>query len=79
MNKRKILELEEGWETIQTGINKWKKILEVHKEPQFKSDDYIMLYTTIYNMCTQKAPNDYSSALHDKYKKTFEEYFTSTD
>ncbi|KEH31950.1 hypothetical protein MtrunA17_Chr4g0060991 [Medicago truncatula] len=23
-------------------------------------EDYVMLYTTICNMCTQKAPNDYS-------------------
>ncbi|GJS89416.1 cullin-1 isoform X1 [Tanacetum coccineum] len=78
MNKRKIIELDEGWDTIQTGINKLKKILDDHEEPQFKSDDYMRLYTTIYNMCTQRAPNDYSSQLHDKYKKAFEEYLTST-
>nr|GEU89074.1 cullin-1 isoform X1 [Tanacetum cinerariifolium] len=78
MNKRKIIELDEGWDTMQTGINKLKKILDDHEEPQFKSDDYMRLYTTIYNMCTQRAPNDYSSQLHDKYKKAFEEYLTST-
>jgi hypothetical protein len=33
---------------------------------------------TIYNMCTQKPPNDYSQPLYDKYKEAFEEYIVST-
>ncbi|GKC54932.1 hypothetical protein Tco_1077677 [Tanacetum coccineum] len=43
MNKQKIIELEEGWNTMQTGM--LKKILEGLEEPQFKLDEYIMLYT----------------------------------
>lgn len=31
-------------------------------------------YSTIYNMCTQKPPNDYSQQLYDKYKEAFEEH-----
>ncbi|KAL8121585.1 hypothetical protein AgCh_018360 [Apium graveolens] len=38
----------------------------------------MMLYTTIYNMCTQKPPHDYSQQLYDKYREAFEEYITST-
>ncbi|KAL6217275.1 hypothetical protein ACLB2K_010492 [Fragaria x ananassa] len=37
-----------------------------------------MLYTTIYNMCTQKPPYDYSQQLYDKYREAFEEYITTT-
>lgn len=37
-----------------------------------------MLYTTIYNMCTQKPPLDYSQQLYDKYKEVFDEYIRST-
>ncbi|AQK95106.1 Cullin-1 [Zea mays] len=37
----------------------------------------MMLYTTIYNMCTQKPPHDYSQQLYDKYRESFEEYITS--
>lgn len=33
---------------------------------------------TIYNMCTQKPPQDYSQQLYDKYREAFEEYIIST-
>ncbi|XP_059436145.1 cullin-1-like [Corylus avellana] len=36
------------------------------------------LYRTIYKMCTQKTPHDYSQQLYDKYLEAFEEYITST-
>lgn len=113
MNERKTIDLEQGWEFMQKGITKLKNILEGLPEPQFSSEDYMMLYTypfllfffsnlnlclflsivivsdnvvvllnfaysTIYNMCTQKPPHDYSQQLYDKYKESFEEYITST-
>ncbi|KAG8486147.1 hypothetical protein CXB51_019538 [Gossypium anomalum] len=34
-------------------------------------------YRTIYNMCNQKAPHDYSEQLYDKYKETLDEYINS--
>ncbi|XP_059625725.1 cullin-1-like [Cornus florida] len=77
MNNQKTIELEEGWEFMQKGITKLKKILEGQPEAQFNSEEYMMLYTTIYNMCTQKPPNDYSQQLYDKYKEAFEEYINS--
>ncbi|KAG4956701.1 hypothetical protein JHK85_043081 [Glycine max] len=63
---------------MQKGILKLKNILEGLPEPQFSSEDYMMLYTTIYNMCTQKPPHDYSQQLYDKYRESFEEYIVST-
>ncbi|PPR95983.1 hypothetical protein GOBAR_AA24689 [Gossypium barbadense] len=60
------------------GITKLKRILEGLPEPPFTSEEYMMLYTTIYNMCTQKPPHDYSQQLYDKYREAFEEYITST-
>ncbi|KAL9260269.1 Cullin-1-like protein [Drosera capensis] len=78
-SERKTIELEQGWEFMQKGITKLKNILEGLPEPQFSSEDYMMLYTTIYNMCTQKPPHDYSQQLYDKYRESFEEYITSTD
>ncbi|XP_047261495.1 cullin-1-like, partial [Capsicum annuum] len=73
----KIIELDEGWEIMQKGITKMKKILE-GQQHSFSSEDSIMLYTTVYNMCTQKPPNDYAQQLYDKYKEVFEEYINST-
>ncbi|KAM3231468.1 cullin-1 [Capsicum chacoense] len=77
MNQMKTIELEEGWEFMQKGITKLKKILEGHPE-SFSSEEYMMLYTTIYNMCTQKPPHDYSQQLYEKYKEAFQEYINST-
>ncbi|XP_076950361.1 cullin-1-like [Bidens hawaiensis] len=77
MSQMKVVELEEGWNVMQTGIQKLKRILEGLPE-QFSPDEYMMLYTTIYNMCTQKPPHDYSEQLYGKYKGAFEEYSRST-
>ncbi|KAL6210423.1 hypothetical protein ACLB2K_015655 [Fragaria x ananassa] len=76
--ERKIIELDQGWDYMQKGITKLKRILEGLPEAQFNSEEYMMLYTTIYNMCTQKPPYDYSQQLYDKYREAFEEYITTT-
>ncbi|KAI9122782.1 hypothetical protein K1719_005671 [Acacia pycnantha] len=78
MSERKTIDLEQGWDFMQKGITKLKNILEGQPEQQFSSEDYMMLYTTIYNMCTQKPPHDYSQQLYDKYRESFEEYILST-
>eukprot|EP01018_Ginkgo_biloba_P018328 Gb_16689 [translate_table: standard] len=77
MSERKIIDLEQGWDFMQKGITKLKNILEGIPEQQFSSEEYMMLYTTIYNMCTQKPPQDYSQQLYDRYRESFEEYITS--
>ncbi|KAJ3669563.1 hypothetical protein LUZ60_011513 [Juncus effusus] len=77
MHERKTIDLEQGWEFMQKGITKLKNLLEGNSDNQFSSEDYMMLYTTIYNMCTQKPPHDYSQQLYDKYKSSFEEYIHS--
>ncbi|GAU42553.1 hypothetical protein TSUD_341790 [Trifolium subterraneum] len=73
---RKSIDLDEGWAHMQSGITKLKRILEGLPEPPFSSEEYMML--TIYNMCTQKPPLDYSQELYDKYKGCFDEYIRST-
>ncbi|XP_045815621.1 cullin-1-like [Trifolium pratense] len=75
---RKTIELDEGWSHMQRGITKLKRLLEGLPESQFSSEEYMMLYTTIYNMCTQKAPHDHSKELYEKYKRCFKEYIRST-
>ncbi|XP_047329991.1 cullin-1-like [Impatiens glandulifera] len=78
MNQLKTIELEEGWLFMQRGITKLKRLLEGLPESNFNSEEYMMLYTTIYNMCTQKPPHDYSQQLYEKYREAFEEYINST-
>ncbi|KAL9274857.1 Cullin-1-like protein [Drosera capensis] len=75
---RVVIELDQGWGFMEKGITKLKKILEGLDEPQFNPEDYMMLYTTIYNMCTQKPPHDYSQNLYEKYQESFDVYISST-
>ncbi|KAI3853624.1 hypothetical protein MKW98_025141 [Papaver atlanticum] len=75
---RRVIMLDHGWGLMQTGITKLIKILEGVPEPQFNSDSYMMLYTTCYNMCTQKPPHDYSQQLYEKYKEASENYINET-
>ncbi|KAG0575693.1 hypothetical protein M758_5G025700 [Ceratodon purpureus] len=76
-SERKVIELEQGWSFMQKGITKLKNLLEGVPEQQFSSEEYMLLYTTIYNMCTQKPPQDYSQQLYDRYRESFEEYINS--
>ncbi|CAL1397224.1 unnamed protein product [Linum trigynum] len=73
-----VIELEQGWEIVLRGFNKLKNIVEGLPEPQFTSEDYMKLYTTVYMMCTQKPPHDYSQQLYDRYRESIEDYITST-
>lgn len=74
MNTKEHIELEEGWKEMQKGIDKLKRILEGLPEPPYNSGEYMTLYSTIYNMCTQKPPHDYSQQLYDKYGEALVEY-----
>ncbi|KAJ6810399.1 cullin-1-like isoform X1 [Iris pallida] len=62
---------------MQKGITKLKNILEASRSPS-SAPRTTLCYTTIYNMCTQKPPHDYSQQLYDKYRESFEEYITAT-
>ena len=37
-----------------------------------------VIYRTIYNMCTQKPPHDYSEQLYNKYRDAFTKYITNS-
>mmetsp|Transcript_11025 Transcript_11025/g.19100 ORF Transcript_11025/g.19100 Transcript_11025/m.19100 type:complete len:748 (-) Transcript_11025:342-2585(-) len=68
--------LDVGWKFMQDGINKLIRLLEAEDETSFNAEQYMNLYTTIYNMCTQKPPHDYSEQLYSKYKDAFTTYIT---
>ncbi|GAB4841132.1 hypothetical protein Ancab_021876 [Ancistrocladus abbreviatus] len=78
MDIHKPIEWEQGWGYVEKGIAKLKRILEGLPEPRFTPEEYIMLYTTIYYMCIQKPPHDYSQQLYDNYRQAIEEYIKST-
>ncbi|KAJ8767678.1 hypothetical protein K2173_018236 [Erythroxylum novogranatense] len=70
-------ELDKNWNYVQEGIHKLTRILD-GKPEQFTTEHYIMLYTTVYNLCTHKSFNEYSMRLYDKFKESFEVYIDST-
>ncbi|GIL64270.1 hypothetical protein Vafri_18269 [Volvox africanus] len=74
MTDRKPIELAEGWSFMEKGIQKLIRLLEGEPEDQFNAEQYMHLYTTIYNMCTQKPPHDYSEQLYGKYREAFNKY-----
>ncbi|CAL9238166.1 unnamed protein product [Arabidopsis halleri] len=76
MAQHRQIKLEQGWSNIQKGITKLIRILEGEPEPEFHSDEYMNIYTIIYDMCNQRS--DYSQQLYDKYRKVIEDYTIQT-
>ncbi|XP_074345657.1 cullin-1-like [Apium graveolens] len=77
-SSRKIVKLDEGVAILMRGVKKLERILEGLHDLQFTSDEYIEAYTSVYNLCTQKPPHDYSQQLYEKYLDVFKEYIDST-
>ncbi|XP_062027652.1 cullin-1-like isoform X1 [Rosa rugosa] len=74
---RKLIYFSEGWEYVKKGITKLRLVAE-GSEPPFTAEEYMLLHTTIFNMCTQKPPYDYSKELYRKYQETCHEYYRDT-
>ncbi|XP_044974546.1 cullin-1-like [Hordeum vulgare subsp. vulgare] len=77
-NDQTPIGLEEGWRDMDAGVARLKRILHGVDGVSFTSQEYIHLYTTIFNMCTQKPPYDYSEQLYERYKQALEDYIKST-
>ncbi|CAD6231357.1 unnamed protein product [Miscanthus lutarioriparius] len=77
-HNRKTILLDEGWPHMMAGFEKLKLILAGEPGVAFASDEYMHLYTTIYNMCTQKPANDYSAQLYERYQNLLDGYITAT-
>ncbi len=84
-----IVSLQDGWKRIKDdGILVLEDFLdnghirESVKQPSeagkpkriFSNADFTELYTIVYNMCTQRAPNNWSEQLYKKYAETMTSY-----
>ncbi|GBG71174.1 hypothetical protein CBR_g8476 [Chara braunii] len=77
--RNRVIGLDQGWEVLQRGITKLINSLEGRPgDKAFNSDGWSEMYTYVYNMCTQKPPNDHSQHLYDRYKESFEVYIKNT-
>ncbi|XP_012842209.1 PREDICTED: cullin-1-like isoform X2 [Erythranthe guttata] len=77
-NPRNTIQFDEGWNFVQKAITKLTNILEGLPEPQFTTQENMMIYETIYNMCTQKPPYDHTARLYEKYQESYVEYILTT-
>ncbi|RLN36363.1 Cullin-1 [Panicum miliaceum] len=73
-----VVELEEGWRFLAAGVAKIRRTVEAGGEFPLSSVEFLELYTTVFNMCTQKPPHDYSSDLYERYKEDTDTYVKST-
>ncbi|PIA61528.1 hypothetical protein AQUCO_00300808v1 [Aquilegia coerulea] len=64
----------DGWKEMEIGFTKLVRILDGYDEPDFTAKEYIQLYTVVYNMCTQKPPDDFSEELYNGYIQLIHDY-----
>lgn len=89
MSIASVVPLEDGWEKIKNeGIKVLEDFLDtghirssvpqnsdVKKPPHvFSKANYAELYTTVYNMCTQRTPNNWSEQLYRRYGEAMSDY-----
>ncbi|XP_022842398.1 cullin-1-like isoform X2 [Olea europaea var. sylvestris] len=71
------LSFEQAWPFLHEAINKVIGNLEgVHKR-EFTSEEYMQVYTTVYNVCYPNPMGPEAEKLYDHYRKTFEDYISS--
>ncbi|XP_024174245.1 cullin-1 [Rosa chinensis] len=58
------------------GITKLKKMIAEGSEPLLTAEEFIKLYTVVYNMCIQRS--DHFQPLYDKFKETCEDFYRVT-
>ena len=49
--EKKIIELEEGWEILSSGIDKLKRLLDDKLDGKFTGDEWMRLYTYVTRVC----------------------------
>lgn len=84
-----VVPLEDGWEKIRSeGINVLESFLDTgtiradvpqpadESKPRkvFSTANYAELYTTVYNMCTQRMPHNWSEQLYKRYGEAMTTY-----
>ncbi|KAL0370216.1 UNVERIFIED_CONTAM: Cullin-1 [Sesamum angustifolium] len=72
------LTFDEAWPFLQEeAINRIIDGLDGVEKRQFTSEEYMRIYTTVYNVCEPNPSGPEAQKLYDHYKKTFEDYISS--
>eukprot|EP01038_Epipyxis_sp_PR26KG_P011634 gene11634-15584_t len=82
MTEQAIMPLEEGWNNYIKfiALDPLEKLLDegfkTKKTKLFSNQDYMLVYTTCYNMCTQKTPFNWSEQLYQRHGETIANYLS---
>jgi cullin 1 len=77
---KSMISLEEGWDVeikpkaIDVLLDILEKGFDKVRESPFPPKSFMPIYTTCYNMCTQRAPYNYSQQLYERHGTTFDTY-----
>ncbi|CAA0817482.1 Cullin-1 [Striga hermonthica] len=78
---KNLLTFDEAWPILQReGIDKIIHSIETEGQPIrqcFTSEEYMRLYTTVYNVCSPNKLSPEVDKMYDQYRKTFEDYISS--
>ncbi|XP_047310565.1 cullin-1-like [Impatiens glandulifera] len=70
--------VEEGWTTIQHGINRLIDNIEDIQEPIINTEERMEIYTTAYNICLyDKIYGHECQKLYERYNQVFQDYISS--
>merc|ERR1719253_594595 len=77
-----IITLEEGWDNQikKKAIDILEDMLDngfEGRQNMFAAREYVTIYTTCYDMCTQRSPYNWSRDLYQRHGETIETYLTT--
>jgi cullin 1 len=72
---------EDKWKLLQDGVDKLIEFLDSDQRRPFDNNEYANLYSTVYNLCTQKVDTGKlnggpTELLYDRYRKCISQYLT---
>jgi len=77
---QRIIPLEEGWndEIKAKAIDRLEDLLngDLNSGSMFGPREYVQIYTTCYDMCTQRSPYNWSRELYQRHGETIQRYLT---
>eukprot|EP00804_Cyclotella_cryptica_P009609 CCRYP_006314-RA/>CCRYP_006314-RA protein AED:0.04 eAED:0.04 QI:147/1/1/1/1/0.75/4/2551/447 len=75
-----IIQLEDGWNNVikRGAIDVLERTLDDGFGTSFEPKEYIRIYTTCYDMCTQRSPYNWSRDLYQRHGETIEQYLRNT-
>ncbi|CAH0484789.1 unnamed protein product [Peronospora farinosa] len=80
MSGKNLISLEEGWDqeikpkAIDVLLGILDKGFDQIQVSPFPPNAFMPIYTTCYNMCTQRSPYNFSEQLYDRHGQTFDTY-----